>query len=493
MHIRKATKAAPRLQRSARSAGALRQAGVLLASSIALSACSFLLDFDELSAGDEQAAGGTAGTGSGGSGATDGGSACGVCDDKDPCTVDLCDTSGDQPRCVFEPQTLVPDGMSVTQEFDEVHHLNLVSAGGRFYLSTFAREGATDDVTLWTFGRDGDQDQFKAGARFSQLVQGTPLQGKLPASGAGLLAKVLGFKTQIYVALAVRDAANLDANVYLVGLDEEFKPLDDFGQLSQTRTFAVPDLKRQPILWETNSIINVGWLTRVGAVFFPLVDNGTTYVVTAANAQAIAPIDNAQVPGVLVVSDNSVTTQLADKPEALVENCIGKGMPITRAGSARISLNFWYTWWSRASGQGAASDIASLACGQNACAADRCGKGDRDHDASDGVRNPDYAVVVRETTPDLLTLVGAVPSVQGERAKLDLTLNTVRLSGGTTQPVTSTSVQLVDEATSQGSGGPDYPRIAVSGEDRLAVAWLETAGSKAQLRVERYRMCYPAE
>lgn len=473
----------------------LRRVGVALASCVALGACSFTLDFDELSAGDEQAAGGAAGSSSGGSsgsGATDGGTACGVCDDKDPCTLDLCDTSGETPTCVFEPQQLVPDGMSVTREFDEIHHLNLVSAGGKFYLSTFAREGAVDDLALWTFGRDGDAEQFVESARFSKLSQGTSIEGKLPASGAGLLAKVVGFGTQLYIALAARDAVNEDADVYLVALDDEYNVLaNGIGLLSGTRSFAVPDLKRQPILWETKEVVNVGWLTRVGAVFFPLTENAPTHVVTAVNAQAIAPVDNSQVPGVVVVSDIGVTTQLASNVELPVQSCLlDKSVPITRAGSTRIANNLWYTWWSRAGDVRAASDITSMACGAQTCAADRCDEGDRG--ASAGVRNPDFAVVVRDIAPDLLTLVGAIPSVDGERATLELSLNTVRLASGGTEPISSTSLELVNQAVTDGSG-PDYPRVALSGEDRLAVSWLEHTGSKAQLRVERYRMCYPAD
>src|SRR5690606_15025507 len=107
----------------------------------------------------------------------------------------------------------------------------------------------------------------------SKLSQGTSIEGKLPASGAGLLAKVVGFGTQLYIALAARDAVNEDADVYLVALDDEYNVLaNGIGLLSGTRSFAVPDLKRQPILWETKEVVNVGWLTRVGAVFFPLTE-----------------------------------------------------------------------------------------------------------------------------------------------------------------------------------------------------------------------------
>ncbi|MCA9639253.1 MAG: hypothetical protein H6718_23820 [Polyangiaceae bacterium] len=465
----------------------------LLVSALALGACSFVLDFDGLQDGNEQAAGGSGGTSSGGSGGTagvGGGTACGVCDDKNPCTKDSCDTSGEAPTCVFEPQEMVPDGMSVTQPLDEVHNINLVSAGGKFYLSRFAREGGKDDLTLWTFGRSGDATTFQEGARFSTLRQGTPLAGFEPASGAGLLALVENLTTNIYITLAARQQANQDADVWILALDENLELITDgAGQLSTTLSkFAVPDLTRNPILWQTGNTVNVGWLTRLTALFFPLDDSMRSYSMAAATGQRLAPLDDGNGhPGMLVVTDNEVRTQIEDGTPVIVPSCItDKSLPVTGAGSVRVLGNYWYTWWSRAQGNNAVSDITTLACGAGGCLASTCGSDGRS--GSPGVRNPDFAVIQREIEPSVLNILGAIPNLSTSPAELDLTLSRLRIDAGKPNPevLASTNIPIVDE-----EGPPDSAKIAVSGEDKVAVAWIQRRSGGAALRVERYLMCYP--
>ncbi|MGE0324055.1 MAG: hypothetical protein AB7K71_27290 [Polyangiaceae bacterium] len=463
----------------------------LIASALALGACSFVLDFDGLQDGDAQATGGTGGSSSGGSGGTagvGGGTACGVCDDKDPCTKDTCDTSGDQPTCVFEPQQMVPDGMSVTQPLDNAYNINLVSAGGKFYLSRFAREGGADDLTLWTFGRSGDATTFKEGARFSTLRKGTPLEPFEPASGAGLFALVENVTTNIYISLAVRDQANTDADVWILALDENFNLITEgAGQLSGAlNKFAVPDLTRNPILWQTAGVVNVGWLTRLGAVFFPLDKSNRSYSMTAANPQGIAGLDDGTNPGVLVVTNDAVRTQIADGTPIIVPTCINdKTLPVTSAGSVRVVSNYWYTWWSRAQGNNAISDITSMGCGPGGCLASTCGSDGRVD--SPGVRNPAFGVIQREIEPNVLNILGAIPNVSGA-PELDLTFARIQLEAGKPDPVVLASSSIV---ITEAEGAPDDAKIAVSGEDKVAIAWIQRRSSGAALRVERYLMCYP--
>lgn len=471
--------------------GRLPQLAVVLAG-VTLGACSFVLDFDSLQGDDAQTAGGAGGTSSGGSGGTagvDGGTACGVCDDKDPCTKDTCDTSGEKPTCVFEPQALVPDGMSVTQPLENAYNINLVSAGGKFYLSRFAREGGVDDLTLWTFGRSGDASTFSEGARFSTLRQGTPLQAYEPASGAGLFASVENLTTNVYLSIAVRNQANADADVWILALNENLELLTEgAGQLSGPLTkFAVPDLTRNPILWQTAGVVNVGWLTRLGAVFFPLDDSNRSYSMAASNPQGIAGLDDGTNPGVLVVTDDAVRTQIADGTPIIVPTCItDKSLPVTSAGSVRVVGNYWYTWWSRAQGNSAISDIATLGCGAGGCLATTCGSDGRA--GSPGVRNPAFGVIQREIEPNVLNILGAIPNLTSAPPELDLTLARIRLDAGKPDPevLSSSSIPIVDEG-----GSPDDARIAVSGEDKVAIAWIQRRAAGAALRVERYLMCYP--
>ncbi|MEZ4228344.1 MAG: hypothetical protein R3B89_04205 [Polyangiaceae bacterium] len=464
----------------------------LVSAGLWMGACSFVLDFDSLQDDDEGADGGAGGTASGGSGGTgglDGGTACGVCDDRDPCTKDFCDTSGDAPTCVYEPQHVVPDGMSISQPLEDIHNINLVSAGGKFYLSRFAREGGKDDLSLWTFGRSGDAESFVEGARFSTLRKGTPLAAYEPASGAGLLAIVENLTTRLYLVLAARTQTNQDADVYLMALDENLEIVSDgLGNLSLTLPkFAVPDLTRNPIIWLTGGTVNVGWLTRVSALFFPLDDSMRSWSMTTANPRGLAPLDDGTHPGILVVGDDFVRTQIEGGTPVPVASCIGdKSQPVTGAGSTRITGSYWYGWWTRGQDDSAISDVTPLACGVGGCLAPTCGNEDRK--ASPGTRNPAFASIQREIEPNVLNIVSAIPNIGVEPPKLELSVSSIRLVSGKpdAEVLANTTLGVADEV-----GAPDNAKIAVSGEDKFAVAWVQRQANGAELRVERYRMCYP--
>src|SRR5687768_6930435 len=170
-----------------------------------LSACAFLLDFDELTAGNDAGtsggsggsagAGGTAGSPSGGSGgsggvgnsdAGDGGLVCtgaSECDDGDPCTKDDCqaDKSGVL-RCSYAASgSVVADGLDQTVDIKQLNRVTLTAGAGRFYMSAWNGGGAVPhDLAFWAI--PSNAPTLPAAKKLASLIGAS---GE-PRSAAGL-------------------------------------------------------------------------------------------------------------------------------------------------------------------------------------------------------------------------------------------------------------------------------------------------------------------
>jgi hypothetical protein len=114
-----------------------------------------------------------------------------------------------------------------------------------------------------------------------------------------------------------------------------------------------------------------------------------------------------------------------------------------------------------------------------------------------GIRNQVYALIRRNLDPsEILYEFIARPSVDlnANQGALSLAMVRARLgaadAGGGAEVLQS--LELARYPLGANAEGPNWPAIALLGEDRLAVAWIEQHETEShKLRFRRFRACYP--
>ncbi|HET9934704.1 MAG TPA: hypothetical protein VFQ35_28560 [Polyangiaceae bacterium] len=249
---------------------ALRSVGVL-AATLALPSCSFLLDFDSLQKGEGSGGGGLGGVGgasggNGGGGASSGGTALGgatsgghaggdtmsggapsggaggdggagggsagapeagaggtgvSCDcvdaDADPCTVARCVDRGRGPECIQQPI----EGLMLERDYDPIvaerfAQLGLVAGPNEFYLSALSTTGNGSNAIVYRFS-DSSASVVPALDLGSIKVAGAPVSVPALAVDTSNGVRIHGFA-------ALREAgAGTGARVWHFTLDSDFK------------------------------------------------------------------------------------------------------------------------------------------------------------------------------------------------------------------------------------------------------------------------------
>lgn len=493
----------------------------------AVPSCVFVLDFDELQEGDGADAGssggnggaggsGAAGAGAGGAGGSAGSDACGGCDDGDPCTRDTCDTSGSTPRCAFTPEGLKPDGLSVTRSFDGLERVTLASSGDRFYLSVFGELEGELDVALFGFGRSGGAETFTEGARFSTLRAG-PLLTKSPASVGGLLPIVSGFDTRIYAFVALQPTLGLgdDAEVWQLVFGDDLQVIESGAMALGGANYLNDDPTTYPVPWtsSTSDEHYVAWRGR-GGIYVTKLDTPLGLFqqpqLQVGGVRHIAPFTTPGRTGLIQVGDSGVSGHFFDDPlldvaapnlsaPASIQQCntFPGGFTSVQTVDAQIP-GLYFTTWSKSADDFIGTELVALFCGEQGpdtvCAAtpESCADGDR---LIPGLRNPNQVLLRRSSDPaDTLHVFSAFSIADPDDGDAGLLLQMQRSIVDTEEAGNTVSLGTVTllESWSPGEDFADYPVLALSGEDKLAAAWIEPSSGGAQLRVERFDICYPS-
>ena len=465
--------------------------------------CAFILDFDELQAGDDAGAG----DGSAGSGGSPGGCP-GGCDDNDPCTIDRCDTSGDKPTCVHESGGMIPDGFSYTTDADQVHRVTMTASGDKFYLSLFTTDNGARDVEFFSFGAGGDE--LVTGPKLSSI----PLVSGLTAeSAAGLVVdNNLAFRLYAYVALS----AGLNptaASVFEVVLSPDLNVrILESGRASMNANYQPGILTRYPKAFKPNdqAPVYAGWIGTDGNIYAHQAGTGQTSdtplfnVGNPSEATAFALVGAGDTAGAFWVSDQP-HIQLAGGPDQTIPTCD----PMSAAFSASAS-RAWFPGsnaitWTAARDMFVGSQFVLAACDENnlTCGMlgdDSCQERER---FTPFVRNavgrifqrpgdPAGRIWQAQVTPfiDLddtekpeAAIGFSVLRVDFDPVDVSKVVAVVSLTGD--QPLELSRMPIAGEE----GEGPDWPALAISGDSKIAIAWIEPKGAADQLRIERFRLC----
>lgn len=276
-----------KLSRS-RTLRAARALALLGAGAALAGACTLPGDFDDLEGG-APALGGSSG-----------GTECeenSDCNDDDPCTEDVCDTSGDVPACTNAAREGVfPDGFAQTLEAEKAHRVTLAKNDfDKFYLSVFAEEESTPRLELYEVSTTGDELELAADSA-------ALLPNGIPASALGMIASTdVPFRLYGYVGIDDEGTGRVD----LVTFNDELEVLNT-ETLTTEYQLGVP--YRAPIAWSGGGSVYGAFIETLGRVGFHTVGGAPEVLQTLGLATQLAPLVNEKgEPGVLFTTLGAAT------------------------------------------------------------------------------------------------------------------------------------------------------------------------------------------
>ncbi|HVY26266.1 MAG TPA: hypothetical protein VHB79_06920 [Polyangiaceae bacterium] len=485
-----------------------------------LGSCYFLLDYQDLQSDQGKIAatsgggeGGDASTSAGSGGESDvaagGASACGDCDDHDPCTVDSCDAGGSAPQCVNTVQQgLALDGVDETHAADQHIRVSLVGSGQLFYLAEMELNKDTPKVALYRLGTD--DTALKA------IGTDLALEGN-PVSNVGLAVEELAageVALHGFVATKLRVAAATPRVFHVVNRNGQTTSnligasyRDDAATSVTARTRAFPQA-----LTINNKVVGA-WIQADGTIAVHNVGTAKTETFGAANlgASTLSLLSTADdMPAVMFTAQTAADSgaqgtyvETSGQNRTRVPEC--ETRPGAYLSSAAIATQIPGLWLANITRYGTdylGNGNASLVCGTGACTVvpEDCkqatlGNAVRDVSGASVHFDNDKAGVVYLVlaSPQVVPPQGGATAFE---ARLNLGLGRVDFSvkddKGT--PVGDPQVIASNDTTeATGFAGPDWPAVAILPSQKVAVAWIQPNSdfSGTELRVQRYKMCLP--
>ena len=484
-----------------------------------LASCVFLLDYDELQSGSGAQAQGGSGAqgGSPGSPAEGGagGAMCGACDDGDPCTVDVCDETGETPECVNEPTLgLKLDGFEQVLEAEQHVRVSLVAGADVFYLAALEVNKTVPSVHLYRLAADGTELEPVG----EDLLSALPIEGT-PVSNVGLaIDPTLGLAVHGFVAIKPK-LGDLPPRVFHV-----------VNRGGETTTNLVGMSYRADNPWTFPQALAIGnrvvgaWIQEdgtiavqeIGALGAPATFGDPTLPATTLALLSTAGDE----PAVMFTSQTNdgaigAFVETSGQNRTQITEC--QPAPGGYLSSSVISTQLPGIWLGNFTEGGddggdgyLTSGGATLVCDSNDMCTpvtDTCEPGD----LANSIRNVSGATVRFDTDPaGIIYSVLALPQLALKagsdteiEAKLSLGLGRVDFSeagngasttiGGDAQGLMEIAHQDTDEAL--GFAGPDWPAVGILPSEQVAVAWIQrnVERSGSELHVQRYRMCLPED
>jgi hypothetical protein len=480
-----------------------------------LGSCYFLLDYQDLQSDPGQVAttgggeGGGASTSAGTGGESDvtagGASACGDCDDHDPCTVDTCDASGAAPKCVNTAQQgLALDGVDETHAADQHIRVSLVGSGQLFYLAEMEIDKDTPKVALYRLGTND--------AALEAIGTDLTLDGN-PVSNVGLAVEELAageVALHGFVATKLRVAAAMPRVFHVVNRNGKTTSnvvgatFRDDDVTARTHAF--------PQALAINNKVVGAWIQADGTIAVHNVGTAKTDTfgtnLKASTLSLLSTADN--MPAVMFTAQTAADSgavgtyvETSGQNRAKVPEC--ETRPGAYLSSAAIATQIPGLWLANITRYGTdylGNGNASLVCGTGTCTVvpEDCkqatlGNAVRDVSGASVHFDNDKAGVVYL----VLASPQVVPPQAGAtafEARLNLGLGRVDFSikddKGT--PVGDSQVIASNDTTEAAAfAGPDWPAVAILPSQKVAVAWIQpnSTFSGTELRVQRYKMCLP--
>lgn len=499
------------------------RAAALVFAPALLGACSLFLDFEELQGGDPIAtsggAGGSGGGASGSAGASGGGAAgdasadapsCGSCDDSDPCTEDVCDDREGGAVCRHYTLGVIEDGLAQTAYGVAMHRVTLTANDRSFYGSMLLdREdgagGFVLDVQTFQFGTSGADVTY-----VTRLRDLPALAGFEPRSALALTASnIAPFEVNAWAA--VREPTS-QQHVYRFRFDSVFQVQTAARPVSSSEWGDTSGLFSVPIAWRAGGEAYGAWIAPDASI---TVDRPGLLPVTlgavGSPANALAPLLASDGrPAVLWFSGTTAFGQLVPQtglaPQAaILATCSTAALPPpqpyvtydvdTAYTSALPGINFaTWTMSNFTTAFAAETQAVTVGPGQFSVKAERC----EEQPAID-VFNLVNEVVVRQGEPQILYEVTVAPRRHPTKpATVQIVLQVIRIDldliasdpkGAFRALVPGDGLQI---AEGPDDAAPSIPALAISGADRIGVAYRREAptGQPQSATLGRYRMCF---
>jgi hypothetical protein len=484
---------------------------------LGLASCAFVLDFDELTAGEDagtdaaagtgatgggsgagggsggsSGSGGTGGGGTAGSGGTDGGTACASdCADNDPCTDDSCDETTSPARCVHVPaKRIMKDGLSETLVADEMHRVTMTSAADTFYYSVFEQTNGAPEISLYRLGANSMASE--------ELLKFSSFLGFLQARSAG------GLMADTSQGLHLHAFVGLGNETQHVIFDGTFS-INTAQRASLSTIYDASNPRRHPVAMRLGNGEIVGaWVNNDNTVGIGSATRAPdTLANNILNVGQITPVASANTPGVLFTAPNAVYLQIAGGQPAPITQCNTQLGGYTSAASTQIMPGFWITSWTKQGANYLLTEGKGVGCANAACGFRQMCEGSEQ--ATPGLRNPALATGVRPGDPAGTVLFASVapivgPNEDGTARTSAILLIVSRTAFGAVplqEPPVSDEIGTAELARMAPVGplerGPDWPAVSILPPNKIAVAWTQPAanGTGDELRVERYRICIP--
>jgi hypothetical protein len=477
-----------------------------------LASCVFLLDYNDLKKGKPAVAatGGQGGMSATPSGMSAGGAAsCGDCDDKDPCTIDTCDETGDTPTCMHEAtEGLKLDGLDTTLTALRHVRVSLVGSGKLFYLaSTFIDKNApaAPKVSLYRLGADATE--------LEPIGADLKLDGN-PVSGVGLAVEELPLGDVALHGFIAAKLKRADAAKVFHLVNHNDQTLSNVVGLSYNDS---NDTVFPQALVIGSAVVG-SWIQADGTIAVHDVGSVKTDTFGASTlpATTLSLLSTAdEKPAVMFTAESGPLQALGTYIETSGMNRSKLAECDTRPGDYLSSSvvgtqipGLWLANITRAGADYLTNAGGTLICGANQCTAagDDCTKAT----PGNGIRDVAGATVRFDTDPPgIVYSVIAVPQIAAKaddataiEGKLSLALGQTDFSapgkakskniGG--DPSTGL-MQIAQNDTSEALGflGPDWPAVSILPTEQVAVAWIQpnAAADGTELHVQRYKMCLP--
>jgi len=460
--------------------------------------CVFLLDYDKLQAGDATLSGGGApnpgAAGDGNEGGSD--ASCGNCNDHDPCTIDTCDATGDEPVCRHQAtEGLKPDGFETTLTAPHYARVSLVGSGQLFYLAAFETEPAK--ISLFKLANDGTALE-PMGADLE--IDGTPV------SNAGLAVEELAVGDVAVHGFVATKPKLGDARVFHV-VSHNDKSAVTLAGLS----YSADDPRRFPQALSIDGRVFAAWVQADGTI--AVHNPGVAKTDTLKSAQPVTTLSLIATtdgqPATLFTTAEGAFVAASGQAPAPVPEC--ETRPGTYLSSSVIDTQVpgvWLANLTRAGDGYLTTGGATLSCAKNVCAA--TGEDCKKNPSPNALREVTGATVHFDSDEaGVIYAVLALPQIAPKaedsalaEGRLSLLLARVDVRNGlkaVTTPIggdpATGLVQIAhnDANKENAFAGPDWPAVAILPSEHVAVAWLQPSQTtpETELRIQRYKMCLP--
>lgn len=413
--------------------------------------------------------------------------------DDDPCTTVRCVDAGHGPECMTSPLSgLVLEADLPPIATPDPHQIALTTSNDEFLLSLWSQsEQGSKDAVIYRLAQARDATPQLA-TRISDLGRGEPWHAPVAVYDPMLKA--------VHVYFGVHDADVMGGALWHATFTPNFQSLLS-KQVPVAGGYLEPMNANEPGHLPSAGIIRraaiVSWLNHDGNVSLDIPDTmdfatAAPFAPTAGPASAVGLIATTTPwPAVVyTVPDQGVYIQALGGTGVLASDCqSGAGVYGGLARASTLQSGRWFTAWTKAG-----TDFLSTENQIGYCRAFTCSfSADCVSDApGNNERNVAMATTHFDADPaGTIYYIEVTPRLRaaGTEAVVEAQVQRIDFDNNKSAPIGVTATLASQTLTADGERGPDEGAVAVIGRE-TTVAWVEPAGTgKSQVRLQRYALC----